>query len=160
MACSWSCLAIADDCNLKLQGFCAHTPNSVKFIKTETPSKSIAICDKYCLILLENGKVCKILNENPDRLEQIVFQRNLKTIIPQKRNISGNFKCENALEISHIACGNNIAVAISKTNEIFNGVTEIYKFPNHENLRQLVCGVEHALLLTANGDIYAWGNGL
>lgn len=160
MACSWTCLAIAKDSNLELQGFCSYAPNNSKLIRMEKTVKSIAICDRYCLILLENGKVYKILNENPDQLEEIIFQRTLKSILPHKRNIFGNMKSENALKITHIACSNNIAVAVSETNEIFNGVTEIHRFPNHVNLKQLVCGAEHALLLTANGDIYAWGNGL
>lgn len=161
MTCSWNCLAIANDCSLILQGFISNFQKSVKTIHTETTIKYIDICDKFCLVLLENGKVYKLLLGFGDELKEITFQASLKPLIPQKRSIFGKCKViKSHLEITNIACGNNITIAVSTTNAVFSGTTQIYQFPKHQRTKQLKCGFEHALLLTTNGDIYAWGHGL
>lgn len=162
LVCSWNCLAIANDCTLYLQGFISNSPNAVKSIKIPYPIKSIDICDKFCLVLSQNGKVYKLLTQHEEELNEIKFQHTITTLLPQKRNIFGESKkmTEDRLEIAQIACGNNIVIAISTTNAIFNGTTQIYQLPRHQRIKQVKCGFEHALLLTANGDIYAWGNGL
>ncbi|KAM7359795.1 uncharacterized protein ACRADG_001458 [Cochliomyia hominivorax] len=163
IACSWNCLAIANEQTLYLQGFISESPNTVKTIKTSDTIKAIALCDKYCLILQKNGKVYKLLQNKEDDLREIVFQTSpTTTTFPQKRYIFGEIKkkSENLLEIAHIACGNNITIAISTTNAVFSATTQIYQFPKHQRIKQLKCGFEHALVLTTNGDIYGWGNGL
>ncbi|KAI8115225.1 RCC1 domain-containing protein 1 [Lucilia cuprina] len=161
VACSWNCLAVAYDCSLHLQGFISNDPRTIKSIKTNIPIKFIDICDKFCLVLLENGKVYKLLPEKEEKLKEITFQIDVNTITPQKRSIFGECKMtKTILEMAHIACGDNIVIAVSTTNAVFSGTTQIYQFPKHQRTKQLKCGFEHALLLTTNGDIYTWGNGL
>ncbi|XP_065371212.1 E3 ISG15--protein ligase Herc6 [Calliphora vicina] len=161
VACSWNCLAIANGCYLYLQGFISNSPKTIKSIKTYIPIKSIDICDKFCLVLLENGKVYKLLPECKDKFKEITFQTSLTAIAPQKRNIFGDCRStKTILKIAHIACGNNITIAVSTTNAVFSGTTQIFQFPNHQRTKQLKCGFEHSLLLTTNGDIYSCGNGL
>lgn len=156
MACSWCCLAVARECSLYLQGFVANCTHTVKSIQIETPIKLLDLCDRFCLVLTENGKVYKIKLGIENDLNEIKYQ---SPHMQQKRNIFGEVKGSD-LQIAHIACGNNIAVAVSTINSVFSGTIEIYQLAKHQRVQQLKCGFEHALLLTSNGDIYAWGNGL
>lgn len=160
--CSWSYLAVASKCSLHLQGFICNAPSNIKFIKTATTIKSLALCDRYCLILQEDGKLYKLLTHNCDTMKEVKFQSSHVAVLPQKRTVYGEPKTHDYFDfkIEFVACGNNIMVAIGNSNEVFNGTIQIHLFPKHVRPKQLECGLEHALLLTTNGDIYSWGNGL
>ncbi|XP_059218035.1 probable E3 ubiquitin-protein ligase HERC4 isoform X1 [Stomoxys calcitrans] len=151
LSCSWSYIAVADGCSLQLHGFVSGGIKIIKSITTDISINSLASCDNFCLILLENGKVYKCsLQNDKEKLEEVNFQRNLT--IPVESNFHHG--------IRHVACGNKIMAAIGTSNEVFAGVTQVYQLPKTIRPKLLVCGFEHALLLTFSGDIYSWGNGL
>lgn len=164
LTCSWSYLASASGCHLQLQGFVSNRHKTVKLLSANDNIKSLAACDRFCLVLLDNGKLYKCLPQCEDiQLEEVKFQGNQNRVSTYKRSIFSSKYVHNtdSIKIKHIACGNNIMVAIGIANELFTGTTQSgFQFPTHVHPKQLVCGFEHALLLTSNGDIYSWGNGL
>ncbi|KAI9584841.1 RCC1 domain-containing protein 1 [Glossina fuscipes] len=160
-SCSWNCTTFAYGNNLYLKGFFAGKTNNFRKLTTKESITSLAINDRFCLVLLSNGKLYKLRLSTNSELEELTFTPD-NHIVPQKRGIFG--ECRNAssppLEIEFVACGNNITVAISNKNVVFSGTTQVYEFPRHMHTKELQCGFEHAVLLNTNGDIYTWGNGL
>ncbi|XP_067632621.1 probable E3 ubiquitin-protein ligase HERC3 isoform X2 [Eurosta solidaginis] len=155
---SWSYTAYATDNLLLLRGFLSSTPNSATYIQTPVKITQLSTCDRFCLVLCENGKLHKIRPEISAKLEEVKFDVEVQSL-PQKRSIFGETKQSDCFRIVQIACGANITVAVSATNAVYNASSKVYQFPKHYRVRQLQCGFEHALLLTTNGDIYSWGNG-
>uniref|UniRef100_A0A1A9ZSV5 RCC1 domain-containing protein 1 n=1 Tax=Glossina pallidipes TaxID=7398 RepID=A0A1A9ZSV5_GLOPL len=160
-ACSWNCTAFAYGNNLCLKGFFAGKTNNFRKLTTKEAIKSLAINDRFCLVLLSNGKLYKLKLSTDSELEELTFTPD-NHVVPQKRGIFGECKSasSSSLEIEFVACGNNITVAVSNKNAVFNGTTQAYEFPRHMHTKELQCGFEHAVLLNTNGDIYTWGNGL
>uniref|UniRef100_A0A1A9W5P2 RCC1 domain-containing protein 1 n=1 Tax=Glossina brevipalpis TaxID=37001 RepID=A0A1A9W5P2_9MUSC len=160
LSCSWSCTAFAYDNNLYLKGFFAEKTNNCRKLTTTENIKSLALNDRFCLVLLNNGKLYKLNLSIDSVLEELKFTLD-NQIAPQKRSIFGECKSKSSfsLEIAFVACGNNITVAISNNNVVFNGITQAYEFPQHMHTKELQCGFEHAVLLNTNGDIFTWGNG-
>lgn len=159
---SWSYVAIALDNFLYLQGFLSDKPNSHLHCLTTNKIKAITANDRFCLILLENGKLFKLLPQLEAELQEVYLETCEEKPLPQKRGIFGELKnYAKSFEITHISSGNNIQVAVSNDNEIFAIPSSLYKFQQSQfRVKQLVCGFEHALLLNGNGDVYSWGNGL
>ncbi|XP_075147257.1 RCC1 domain-containing protein 1 isoform X2 [Haematobia irritans] len=156
LSCSWSFLAAAVGCTIHLQGFVSAGYNNVKTIEIESAVKFLASCDRYCLILLENGKLYKCFPQSKQpTLYEVRFQRN-EGLIHHSRPLNE----DSGTKISSVACGNAFMVALGESNEVFSGTTQIHQFPNNVRVKQLECGFEHALMLTHNGDLYTWGNGL
>ncbi|XP_073814246.1 E3 ISG15--protein ligase Herc6 isoform X2 [Musca autumnalis] len=163
LKCSWSYSVSANECSLRMYGFIHGQTKNTKTVTADNSIKSLASCDRYCLLLLKNGSVFKYgVQCLEGQLEELIFQTN-EIFTPKKISIFGDptaSSCTSHIKIDHIACGNNIMVALGKWNEVFTGTTQVHRFPKHVRIQQLVCGFEHALLLTYNGDIYSWGNGL
>lgn len=154
-------MAAANGCSLQIRGLINSRTKSEKLIKAENEIKCLAGCDRYCLILLNNGTVYKYGIQCEDGLKEVIFQSN-ESFTPKNKSIFGKTTsaCASKVKIEKIACGNNIMIALGLSNEVFTGTTQVHCFPKHVRSKQLVCGFEHALMLTHNGDIYAWGNGL
>ncbi|XP_054735336.1 RCC1 domain-containing protein 1 [Anastrepha obliqua] len=162
VAVSWSYTAYATENQLVLRGFLSGKPKSTTCIRSADIITQLAACDKFCLALCENGKLFKVRPEIDGKLEEVKIDAEVQTL-PQKRSIFGEPRPTpqraERLHITHIACGSNITVAVSATNAVYSVPSKIHQFPKHFRVRQIQCGFEHALLLSANGDIYSWGNG-
>ncbi|XP_049306541.1 RCC1 domain-containing protein 1 [Bactrocera dorsalis] len=162
VAISWSYTAYATEKHLMLSGFLSGTPNSTLSLEISESIVQLAACDRFCLVLCENGKLYKVRTESDAQLQEVKLEAEVQAL-PQKRNIFGELKSTSAqatrIHITHIACGSNINVAISETNAVYSVPSKIHQLPKHFRVKQLQCGFEHALLLSANGDVYSWGNG-
>lgn len=138
--------------------FTSEKPNEV--LKTFTFDDLVSkICcnSNFCLVLLENGDVFKI-NIRTFEKEQLNFLNVDNPVVKKSIFVMNN--AENKERITDIACGENFHVAVSKFNKIFNIPNLTYQLPRHMKIKKIVCGVEHAILLTMNGDCYTWGVGL
>lgn len=162
VAISWSYTAYATGNQLRLRGCLSGTPNSTLSLEISGSIVQLAACDRFCLVLCENGKLYKVRAENDAQLQEVKLEAEVQAL-PQKRTIFGKLKSTSAqtahIYITHIACGSNINVAISETNAVYSVPSKIHQFPKHFRVKQLQSGFEHALLLSANGDVYSWGNG-
>lgn len=163
VAISWSYTAYAAGNELILRGFLSSTPNSTLCLQISECIAQLAACDRFCMVLCKNGKLYKLRAESDAQLQEVKLEAEVQAL-PQKRTIFGEVKPTSAqaeiFHITHIACGSNINVAISETNTVYSVPSKIHQFPKNFRVKQLQCGFEHALLLSANGDVYSWGNGL
>lgn len=106
--------------------------------------KAISCNDSFCLILLNNGNCYKLPFDTVELCE-LNF-------------IGVDDKKSNKIVIEHIACGHTFSVAVTNTNVVYNIPSRIHEFPRHVRVKKVSCGAEHALILTTNGDVYAWGS--
>lgn len=60
--------------------------------------------------------------------------------------------------ITHIAAGRSLTVISTNKNNVYNMPMKIYSFPAHVKIKKISCGNEHCLILTRNGDLYAFGS--
>lgn len=60
--------------------------------------------------------------------------------------------------ITHIAAGRSLTVILTNKNNVYNMPLKIYAFPAHVKIKKISCGNEHCLILTRNGDLYAFGS--
>lgn len=116
--------------------------------------------DNFCLVLLKNYELWKFVVKTRELVKlnfliatQCMLKR--KSIFPDEIEN----ECEtNAEVILDICCGHTFSVAVTSQNAIYNIPTKIHTFPKHLKLVKVACGAEHALLLTSNGDVYAFGS--
>lgn len=154
---SWSFNVLARGRDVILSGFVEDVPGNQKTFTLTDEIKSVGATHNYCLVLLSNGKLYRI-NAHSCLLEELNFT-NVER--PRKRSIFGEEKDQDTSDpIDLIACGRYMCVAITKNKCVYNVPSKIYEFPRHVKVKELVCGFEHALALTGNGDVYSWGNGL
>ncbi|XP_055683095.1 RCC1 domain-containing protein 1 [Lutzomyia longipalpis] len=109
--------------------------------------RDISCNSKHCLILLANGELFRYSVERNHML--------LLNFIATE----GDLKTGEHL-ITHIACGETKNIAVTNQNVIYDIPSKIYKFDKHIKVQKISCGHEHAVLLTKNGDVFSWGNGL
>lgn len=133
------------------------------------PIKTISHNENVCLVLLLNGIVHKVNLTTFDisELNSTVLQKaTVEDYVFKKSSIFGH-SCterENILNelndefFTHIASGRSFSVAITNKNAVYNLPLKIYTFPPHVRIKQISCGHEHCLILTANGDLYAFGS--
>ena len=100
--------------------------------------------NKFCLILLENGDI---------------FQHSFVEKSSKKLNFV-NVEGSNNGNVKQIACNEAFSVAVTDKGVIYNIPNKTFEFPKHVRVKKIVCGFEHCLLLTTNGDVYSWGTGL
>lgn len=77
------------------------------------------------------------------------------------KNISSIFKTEvisdsKPTEIIKVSCGETLTAAISKSGLAYCVPNVL---PEKEEIKDVACGKEHGLLLTATGSVLAWGGG-
>lgn len=106
--------------------------------------KAISCNDSFCLILLTNGNCYKLPFDTLELCE-------LNFIGVDDKKSNGNV-------IEHIACGHTFSVAVTNANVVYNIPSRIHEFPKHVRVKKVSCGAEHALILTTNGDVFAWGS--
>lgn len=81
-----------------------------------------------------------------------------------------DFVCSELTKISlnepvqDFSCINNALLCVSKNNHLVKVTADeqktIYEFPKHQKIKKIVCGTEHCVLLTSNGDVFSFGCGL
>ncbi|EDV94395.1 GH20910 [Drosophila grimshawi] len=159
----WRYTAYAVGQRLFLQGLFDSQPGECLEVEAAVRIKALAACDNHCLVLLQNGELFKLAAKLRAQLVQIKLE-NPPIAAATKRTIFGDAKriaCGSPGEITHIACGSHINVAISAGNAIYSIPSCLHQFPVRQwRVQQLECGNEHAILLNGNGDVYSWGNGL
>lgn len=178
----WNYCAIANDCKLYMSGFLNGKTNQEHCFPFEYPIKDVACAEHLCLILLNNGTAYKIdcntfkMNE----INSLILQRSSSTndeVVndssdgvnekPRMGKFSGiNFHAEQQNQfnenrdefITHISAGRSLTVIVTNKNNVYNMPLKIYTFPAHVKIKKISCGHEHCLILTRNGDLYAFGS--
>lgn len=180
---SWNYCAIANDCELCMTGCLNGQTNQEYHLPFEYPIKDVACAESFCLVLLNTGLAYKIdchtfeINE----INSLILQRCASTNIDDDdvedgccgggKIKLGNFSSvnfsaqqqnqfnENRDEfITHIATGRSLTVILTNKNNLYNMPLKIYSFPVHVKIKKISCGNEHCLILTRNGDLYAFGS--
>lgn len=114
--------------------------------------KAISCNDSFCLVLLNNGSCYKCPYSTLELNELNFVGVDEHTPSELRDETSSN------VVIEHIACGETFSVAVTNTNIVYNIPSQIHQFPKHVKVKKVVCGAEHALILTGNGDVYSWGS--
>lgn len=176
---SWKYCAIANDCELYMCGYLNGKTNQEHCFPFEYPIKDVACAEQLCIVLLNNGKAYKIdcntfkINE----INSLILQQSSSTNDdddvrtgkgePKMSKFSGtNFYAEQQNQfnenrdeiITHISAGRSLSVVITNKNNVYNMPLKIYTFPAHVKIKKISCGNEHCLILTSNGDLYAFGS--
>lgn len=134
----------------------------------EYPITDIACTEQFCIVLVDIGIAYKI-NCQTFELNEInasIIQRSTQDNLLKKSRIFGNFCAQRENEvnerndefITHIAAGRSLSVVVTNKNNIFNLPLKVYTFPSHVKIKKICCGNEHCLILTTNGDLYAFGS--
>lgn len=114
----------------------------------------------YCLVLLEQGELYKIMVRNFE-LKKINVMLSGVVSKPRRIMFTNSEPPETEPErIVDIACGDKICVGVSNYNGVYNLPLKIGQLKKQDKIKKLTCGAEHAMLLTTNGDIYTWGTGM
>lgn len=114
----------------------------------------IACTTKNCLVLLESGELYKI-NISTLQKEKLNFLDVEADPLKKPKSFINSKE-----KIVDISSSENFCVATTNFNSVYNIPNKTYQFTKCTKLKKLVCGAEHAVLLTTNGDIYTWGVGL
>ncbi|XP_030559616.1 RCC1 domain-containing protein 1 isoform X1 [Drosophila novamexicana] len=163
IALSWRYTAYAVGTKLWLRGLFDLVPGECLEVEAPASIKALAACDSHCLVLLQNGELYKLQAKLKATLQHIKLETIPTTSAATKRTIFGTSKLarDASNDVTHIACGTHINVAISANNAVYSIPSCLHQFPQRQwRVQQLECGHEHALLLNGNGDVYSWGNGL
>ncbi|KAJ6638901.1 RCC1 domain-containing protein 1 [Pseudolycoriella hygida] len=147
---SWSVNVIGISKSLLLTGCLKGAPGQSKILTFANEIKAISCNDLFCLILLDDGRCYKFLFDSAELSE-------LKFIGVGEEDGSADKKSTTCV-IEHITCGQTFSVAVTNTNVVYNIPSRIHEFPKHVKVKKVICGAEHALLLTSNGDVFSWGS--
>lgn len=164
----WNYLAYAIENILYLSGFIDGKSNQWRQIQFEHQIKDISGTENICLVLLTTGIAYKLNSETfqPIEINSLILQR--PTISETKidntifgiSNESKDNKINNMIDefITHIASGRSFSIVITNKNNVYNLPLKIFTFPSHVKIKKISCGNEHCLILTTNGDLYAFGS--
>lgn len=165
----WNYCAFANGNDLHIYGCINGKFPQEQHLPFEYPIKDIACAEHFCLVLLSIGTVYKINCQSLEIIEinsSIIKRSNLGS--PMKTSkIFGKFRNEqheneqNEIKdefITHIATGRSLSIVITNKNNVYNMPLKVYTFPAHVKIKKVCCGNEHCLILTTNGDLYAFGS--
>lgn len=155
---TWNYLAVATNNILYLSGFIENNLNEHQRIAFECNISKVRCSAKYCLVLLTSGILYKveISSKKTTELNSIMLSNEP---IAKKKNMFNDVITKNMNEIiTKIASGRTMSVALSNLNNLYNIPTKIFNFPSHVKVKKICCGNEHCLILTTNGDVYAFGS--
>lgn len=165
VCCCWEYNAFAIDSQLHLFGCVNGNVSQSRTISFEAKVKTVVANDRLCIVLLDNGFAYKL---NPKTLEvkeinQTIIgksKESTKTIFGTPSDLSSSEKTAlpNDEIISHVAAGRSFSVGITNMNHVYNIPMRIWTYPKHVRIKKVCCGNEHCLILTANGDVYAFGS--
>lgn len=164
----WSYFAYAIENILYLSGFIDGKSNQWRQIQFEHEIKDISGTENICLVLLTTGIAYKLNSETlqPMEINSLIIQRptisetNIDNSIFGISNESKDNKINNMIDefITHIASGRSFSIVITNKNNVYNLPLKIFTFPSHVKIKKISCGNEHCLILTTNGDLYAFGS--
>lgn len=166
----WDYCVYVNECNLYICGCINGDMFSERRFPFEYSIKDIACTDHFCLVLLSIGTVYKIhlktfeINE----INSTIIERSLLGDRDNTRMIFNTCSAQHENElnhmkdefVTHVAAGRSLAVLITNKNNVYNLPLKIYTFPVHVKIKKVCCGNEHCLILTTNGDLYAFGSSL
>lgn len=135
----------------------------------EYPIKDVACTERFCLVLLSIGTAYKIDCETFDinEINSMIIQESVDCYEMSTSKIFGKFsaRMENDVNerkkdelITHIAGGRSLTIIVTSKNHVYNLPLKIYSFATHVKIKKICCGNEHCLILTNNGDLYAFGS--
>lgn len=166
--CLWNYCAYANGNDLYICG-CLNGKNvQERRFPFEYPIKDVACTENFCLVLLNIGVAykidCKTFEVN--EINTTIIQRSNDGDGTSTSKIFGKFSAqlENDLNeskdefITHIAAGRSLSVVVTNKNNVYNMPLKVYTFPAHVKIKKICCGNEHCLILTTNGDLYAFGS--
>lgn len=182
----WNYCAIANDCELYMSGSLNGQTNQEHYFPFEYSIKDVACADTFCLVLLNTGLAYKIDCRTFEiaEINSIILQRcsptnddgddadsggcsnsgGSKSKIGKFSSVNFSAQQQNQLNenrdefITHIAAGRSLTVILTNKNNVYNMPLKIYSFPAHVKIKKISCGHEHCLILTRNGDLYAFGS--
>lgn len=160
---TWNYLAFAADNILNLNGFVKDKINENDRITFECNIKKISCSEKYCLVLLTSGILYKVEISSLTTIELNSIMLSSEPVRKKKSIFGESFVGSNLNRnsneiITHIASGRTMSIALSNSNVLYNIPSNIFTFPLHVKVKKICCGNEHCLILTTNGDIYAFGS--
>lgn len=166
--CLWNYFACANGCDVLISGRLNGKMIQERRFPFEYPVKDVVCTRRFCLVLLSVGVVYKIDCETFDvnEINSMIIQRSVNCDEMSTSKIFGKFsaRVENDLNeskdefITHIAGGRSLTIVITNKNNVYNVPLKIHTFPTHVKIKKLCCGNEHCLILTNNGDLYAFGS--
>lgn len=164
----WNYCAYAIDCKLIICGCLNGQIQQERCFSFEYPIKDIACAENICLILLETGIAYK-MNRHTFQMDEInstIIRQSTPANNENGSKIFGKLSAQHETEpngknnefITHIAASRSLSVIVTSKNNVFNMPLKIHTFPDHMKIKKVSCGNEHCLILTKNGDIYAFGS--
>lgn len=147
-----------------LSGFLSAESNQLRHFHFEHSIKSISGTNKLCTVLLQNGIAYKIdlSQPHPIELNALLIKPSEPSNTIRTKAIFGvsndNGRNVDTEIITHFASGRSFSIAITNKNAVYNVPLKIFTFPMHIKIRKICCGNEHCLILTTNGDLYAFGS--
>lgn len=166
--CAWNYLAFSIDNVLNISGFVCSEFEQVRSVPFECSIRDISCGEKFVLVLLKSGIVYKLNVRTLETTEinSIILTQRDQTIAVERKSIFGavmagqdfSMNKQNDEIITHIASGRTLSVAVSNLNAVYNIPLKIFTFPMHVKIKKICCGNEHCLILTTNGDVYAFGS--
>lgn len=164
----WNYFAYANDNDLYICGCLNGQHFQERRFPFEYSIKDIAGTENLCLVLLSIGTAYKIDCQTfeVNEINTTIIQRTTDDDAMSTSKIFGKFSAqlENDLNeskdefITHIAAGRSLSVIVTNKNNLYNMPLKIHTFPSHVKIKKICCGNEHCLILTTNGDLYAFGS--
>lgn len=165
--CTWNYLAFSIDNVLNISGYVCSESETTRSVPFECSIREISCSEKFCLVLLKSGIVYKlnILTLETTEINPMIFTQREQARV-ERKSIFGvvmggqdfSMNKPNDEIITHIASGRTLSVAVSNLNAVYNIPLKIFTFPSHVKIKKICCGNEHCLILTTNGDVYAFGS--
>lgn len=168
--CQWNYCAYVVSNVLYICGCINGESNQRRCFTFEYTIKDVACTEHFCLVLLDIGNVYQInchTFEIDEINSRIIERSSIDNSHSTKTNhIFGHFRAQHENElnshkdefITHIATGRSMTIIITNKNNVFNMPIKIFTFPIHVRIKKVACGNEHCLILTSNGDLYAFGS--
>lgn len=164
----WNYCAYAIDCKLSICGCVNGESQQERCFSFEYPIKDIACTENVCLILLETGIAYK-MNRHTFQMDEINSTIIRQSLLANSENVGkivGKLSAQHKNEpnrridefITHIAASRSLSVVVTSKNNVYNMPLKIHTFSDHVKIKKICCGNEHCLILTNNGDLYAFGS--
>lgn len=155
---TWAYNAIAVNKTLYISGAPLKESSSTKKeFNFEINIKKVACNDSTCLTLLVNGDIWRLCMQSLE-LRKLNFVTT-EIVMTRKPIFESDVKINEPIEfVNDIGCTHTFSIAITNLNSVYSIPSKICVLPNHVKVTKISCGAEHVLLLTSNGDVYAFGS--
>lgn len=167
---SWSYNAYASNVHLHLYGAISGQLDSTKSFTFDSSIVKLSTTDKSCLVLLANGDLFKVCPFSGTKI-QLNFiavdrtgsndslRRRAGPVFTEDVQLGDNAAIEPVSTdvVTDITSCETFSVALTSANCLYTIPSKIYTFPRHQRVVKMCGGAEHVMILTANGDLYAFG---